>query len=82
MTVTGLVILIFLGDTDNNIIGFLVAVHVFILVDKEDPHVVAISILFVAEDSLEGVKVLSVDEGEVVLDAGSGRYEFVGRVAQ
>jgi hypothetical protein len=29
----------------------------------------------------EGVKVLSVDEGEVVLAVRSGRYEFAGRVA-
>jgi alpha-L-rhamnosidase len=29
----------------------------------------------------EGVKILSMDEGEVVLAVGSGRYEFVGKLA-
>jgi alpha-L-rhamnosidase len=33
-------------------------------------------------EQTEGVKVLRTDDGEVVLAVGSGRYKFVGRVAQ
>ncbi len=33
-------------------------------------------------EQTEGVKVLTMDEGEVVLAVGSGRYEFVGKVAR
>jgi hypothetical protein len=33
-------------------------------------------------EKTEGVKVLTMDEGEVVLAVGSGRYEFAGKVAR
>jgi alpha-L-rhamnosidase len=33
-------------------------------------------------EDVEGVNVLSMDEGEVVLALGSGRYEFLGKLAR
>jgi hypothetical protein len=33
-------------------------------------------------EQTEGVTVLTMDEGEVVLAVGSGRYEFAGKVAR
>jgi alpha-L-rhamnosidase len=35
-----------------------------------------------AVEQAEGVKILSMDEGEVVLAVGSGDYEFVGKLAR